>query len=155
MASNAIGSNNATQTALQDNRAVANNDTFGQSLTPEQFAPTISEMPESKPIYDSVRRVQSFEYPVALIESNGKCKAYSDQGTLLDIPQNFCKKWLRDGRYNPYKTQPQQQPTQPNNELLSNLVYGIQAAFSVDCSSSCLPSLKMTLLTTKVNKLNP
>ena len=40
-------------------------------------------------------------------------------------------------------------------ELLSNLVYGIQAAFSVDCSSSCLPSLKMTLLTTKVNKLNP
>ena len=78
MASNAIGSNNATQTALQDNRAVANNDTFGQSLTPEQFAPTISEMPESKPIYDSVRRVQSFEYPVALIESNGKCKAYSD-----------------------------------------------------------------------------
>ncbi len=41
------------------------------------------------------------------------------------------------------------------HELLSNLVYGIQAAFSVDCSSSCLPSLKMTLLTTKVNKLNP
>ena len=40
-------------------------------------------------------------------------------------------------------------------ELLSNLVYGIQAAFSVDCSSSCLPFLKMTLLTTKVNKLNP
>ena len=42
-----------------------------------------------------------------------------------------------------------------NWELLSNLVYGIQAAFSVDCSSSCLPFLKMTLLTTKVNKLNP
>ena len=42
-----------------------------------------------------------------------------------------------------------------SGELLSNLVYGIQAAFSVDCSSSCLPSLKMTLLTTKVNKLNP
>ena len=42
-----------------------------------------------------------------------------------------------------------------HKELLSNLVYGIQAAFSVDCSSSCLPSLKMTLLTTKVNKLNP
>ena len=41
------------------------------------------------------------------------------------------------------------------NELLSNLVYGIQAAFSVDCLSFCLPSLKMTLLTTKVNKLNP
>lgn len=42
-----------------------------------------------------------------------------------------------------------------SKELLSNLVYGIQAAFSVDCSSSCLPFLKMTLLTTKVNKLNP
>ena len=115
MASNSIGSNNATQSPVATGSNGANNDTFGQSLTPEQFAPTISEMPESKPIYDSVRRVQSFEYPVALIESNGKCKAYSDQGTLLDIPQNFCKKWLRDGRYNPYKTPPQQQSTQPNN----------------------------------------
>lgn len=46
-------------------------------------------------------------------------------------------------------------PDLAEKELLSNLVYGIQAAFSVDCSSSCLPSLKMTLLTTKVNKLNP
>ena len=46
-------------------------------------------------------------------------------------------------------------PSIEGKELLSNLVYGIQAAFSVDCSSSCLPFLKMTLLTTKVNKLNP
>ena len=46
-------------------------------------------------------------------------------------------------------------PAMRESELLSNLVYGIQAAFSVDCSSSCLPFLKMTLLTTKVNKLNP
>ena len=42
-----------------------------------------------------------------------------------------------------------------NTELMSNLVYGIQAAFSVDCFSTCSPSLKATLLTTKVSKLNP
>ena len=113
MASNAIGSNNATQSPVATAPNGANNDTFGQSLTPDQFAPTISEMPESKPIYDSVRRVQSFEYPAALIESNGKCKAYSDQGTLLDIPQNFCKKWLKEGKYNPYKAPPQQLQSQP------------------------------------------
>nr|WP_169708866.1 zonular occludens toxin domain-containing protein [Vitreoscilla stercoraria] len=92
--------------------------TLSKSLTPQHFTPVLPEMPESKPIYDDVRKVQSFEYPVALIESNGVCKAYSDQGTLLDIPQAFCKKWLKEGRYNPYKSSSQsvnqstiQQPT--------------------------------------------
>lgn len=69
----------------------------------EQFVPRVNDMPESKPMYDKLRVVKSFEYPAALIKVNGKCKAYSQQGTLMnDIPESFCNKWLKEGRFNPY-----------------------------------------------------
>ena len=116
MASNAIGANNATQTVIDNNQSVANNATYDKNpLTPEAMTPRYQEQPESKPMYDDLRKPKSFEYPVAIIESKGHCKAYSEQGTLLDIPQNFCKKWLRDGRFNPYRepVRQQEQPSQP------------------------------------------
>ena len=125
MESNAIGANNATQIPLRDNQNVANNATYDKNpLTPEAMTPRYQEQPESKPMYDDLRKPKSFEYPVAIIESKGHCKAYSEQGTLLDIPQNFCKKWLRDGRFNPYKEpkkqqeqlKPQQQQTQAQTQ---------------------------------------
>ena len=67
------------------------------------------------------------------------CQLFTKKNMLVEIP--IIQRDYAQGRL--------------ESELLSNLVYGIQAAFSVDCSSSCLPFLKMTLLTTKVNKLNP
>ena len=75
------------------------------------------------------------------------------QEVVFDLTQNYAKRL----EWDPYLSEAylMKNATEPAVELLSNLVYGIQAAFSVDCSSSCLPSLKMTLLTTKVNKLNP
>ena len=116
MASNAIGANNATQTSLRGNIQVSNNDPLDKNpLTPEAMTPRYQEQPESKPMYDDLRKPKSFEYPVAIIESKGHCKAYSEQGTLLDIPQNFCKKWLRDGRFNPYR-EPARQQEQPNQQ---------------------------------------
>ena len=116
MASNAIGANNATQTPLRDNTQASNSDTLDKNpLTPEAMTPRYQEQPESKPMYDDLRKPKSFEYPVAIIESKGHCKAYSEQGTLLDIPQNFCKKWLRDGRFNPYR-EPSRQQEQPKQQ---------------------------------------
>ena len=116
MASNAIGANNATQSSVATANSAANNDTLDKNpLTPEAMTPRYQEQPESKPMYDDLRKLKSFEYPVAIIESKGHCKAYSEQGTLLDIPQNFCKKWLRDGRFNPYR-EPSRQQEQPKQQ---------------------------------------
>ena len=116
MASNAIGANNATQSAVATSSNSANNATVDKNpLTPEAMTPRYQEQPESKPMYDDLRKPKSFEYPVAIIESKGHCKAYSEQGTLLDIPQNFCKKWLRDGRFNPYR-EPARQQEQPKQQ---------------------------------------
>ena len=58
-------------------------------------------------------------------------KAYSEQGTLLDIPQNFCRKWLRDGRFNPYREpnrqleQPKQQQQQTQAQTQSNSILAL------------------------------
>lgn len=116
MASNAISANNGTQPPVATTNNASNNATLDKNpLSPEAMTPRYQEQPESKPMYDDLRKPKSFEYPVAIIESKGHCKAYSEQGTLLDIPQNFCKKWLRDGRFNPYR-EPARQQEQPKQQ---------------------------------------
>ena len=119
MASNAIGANNATQPSMATTANGANSATSDKNpMSPDAMTPRYAEQPESKPMYDDLRKPKSFEYPVAIIESKGHCKAYSEQGTLLDIPQNFCKKWLRDGRFNPYK-EPSRNQELPKQQKLA------------------------------------
>ncbi|UOP04474.1 zonular occludens toxin family protein [Conchiformibius kuhniae] len=83
----------------------------GQSLTAEMFAPTIPEKPESKPLYDGVRQVKTFERVVACVEG-GKtgCTCYSDQATaLVEISKAQCLKYVENGLpFDPYR-EPQEQ----------------------------------------------
>ena len=87
----------------------------GQNLKPEDFVPTIAEKPESKPIYDGVRQVKTFERIAACIEG-GKtgCTCYSDQATpLKEVTKEMCKQYARNGLpFNPYKEE-QQKTEQP------------------------------------------
>ena len=115
MASNAVGANNATQTASRDSRKAANNDT-SQNLKPEDYVPTIPEQPWSKPLYNNVRQVKSFEYPVGFKISKGKCTAYSEQGTELNIPQKDCFRWQKDGLFNPYREPVRQEQAQTRQQ---------------------------------------
>lgn len=92
-----------------------------RSLKPSDFVPTLAEKPESKPIYDSVRQVKTFEYVVGC-HDGGKsgCFCISHQGTTIkEVSQKLCKKYLKEGLpFNPYRddVQPvasvQQQPQQ-------------------------------------------
>ena len=102
MSSNAIGANNATQSSVITTNNAANNAT-SQNLKPEDYVPTIPEQPWSKPLYNNVRQVKSFEYPVGYKISKSKCTAYSEQGTELNIPQKDCFRWQKDGLFNPYR----------------------------------------------------
>ena len=87
----------------------------GQNLKPEDFVPTIAEKPESKPIYNGVRQVKTFERIAACIEG-GKagCTCYSDQATpLKEVIKEMCKQYARNGLpFNPYKEE-QQKTEQP------------------------------------------
>lgn len=84
-------------------------------LSVDDYVPRIKEKPETKPIYDNVRQVQTFEFPNMCIESKARnvCKCYSHQATLIkDIPEEFCKEYVQNGIFNPYKarTDSQSQP---------------------------------------------
>ena len=88
---------------------------IGQNLKPEDFVPTLAEKPESKPIYDNVRQVKTFEYPVGCVDGGKSgCTCYSSQGTpLKEITKAMCKDYVKNGLpFNPYKDEQQtaQQP---------------------------------------------
>lgn len=79
---------------------------LNKSLTPTDFVPTLAEKPESKPLYDSVRQVKTFERVAACIEGgNSGCTCYSDQGTALkEVTKAMCKDYVKNGiPFNPYK----------------------------------------------------
>ena len=88
------------------------------SLKPEDFVPTLAEKPESKPIYDNVRQVKTFEYIAGCVEGgNSGCTCYSDQGTpLKEITKVMCKDYVKNGLpFNPYKDEHQTVTTATNN----------------------------------------
>ena len=100
---------------LKDNSASSANIETVQSsngnLTPEMFVPVLPEKPESKPIYNGVRQVKTFEHIAGCIEG-GKtgCTCYSQQGTpLKEITKEMCKDYARNGLpFDPYKEENQQ-----------------------------------------------
>ena len=88
---------------------------INSNLKPTDFVPTLAEKPESKPIYDSVRQVKTFEYPVGCVDGGKSgCTCYSSQGTpLKEITKAMCKDYVKNGLpFNPYKDEQQtaQQP---------------------------------------------
>lgn len=97
---------------------------IGQNLKPEDFVPTLAEKPESKPIYNGVRQVKTFEYPVGCVDGGKSgCTCYSDQGTpIKEITKTMCKDYVRNGLpFNPYKDKTQTtQATQPQNQAKFN-----------------------------------
>lgn len=78
----------------------------GQSLTPDLYVPTLAEKPESKPLYDGVRQVKTFERVAACISGGSSgCTCYSDQATpLKEVTAEMCKDYVKNGLpFNPYK----------------------------------------------------
>lgn len=105
---------------------------INSNLKPTDFVPTLAEKPESKPIYDNVRQVKTFEYIAGCVEGgNSGCTCYSAQGTpLKEITKAMCKEYVKNGLpFNPYKdehqtaqqtqTAPQTAYTPENGQVLT------------------------------------
>nr|DAX86074.1 MAG TPA: zonular occludens toxin [Inoviridae sp.] len=99
--------------SVKDKSVMAGQEIGGQmapnqnkNLTEDMLNPKIEGMVESKPLYDQIRQVKQFEYPVACI-SGGKsgCSCYSSQGTVIkEIDKKTCNDYVRNGLpFNPYK----------------------------------------------------
>lgn len=88
---------------------------IADNLKPEDFVPVLAEKPESKPIYNGVRQVKTFEYIAGCVDGGKSgCTCYSSQGTpLKEITKAMCKDYAKNGLpFNPYKDEQQtaQQP---------------------------------------------
>ena len=109
----------------------------------EDFVPRMAERPETKPIYDGQRQVQTMEWPVGCIINTQKvCTCYSEQGTKIkEISQQLCKSYVADGLpFNPYKRQ-EQQATQQAAQPESN-GYDGNTAQVAQMGGEPLPSLR-------------
>ena len=101
------------------------------SLNATDFIPKLAEKPESKPLYDSVRQVKTFERLAACIDGGKSgCTCYSDQGTALkEVTKAMCKDYVKNGMpFNPYKDPsttaqaapaPQSPTTTESNQILT------------------------------------
>lgn len=89
--------------------AIPQNQVSGGNLTPDMYVPVLAEKPESKPIYNSVRQVKSYER-IAGCVYGGKtgCTCYSDQATpLKEVTQEMCRKYAKDGLpFDPFREFP-------------------------------------------------
>lgn len=88
------------------------------NLTPEMFVPTMSERPESKPIYNSIRQVRQYERIAGCIDGGKSgCACYSDQATRLrEIPETLCKEYANEGLpFDPFR-----EPRKPENQVAVN-----------------------------------
>ena len=112
----ALTTSDTTDEATTSESSTPPQPTTTSSLKPEDFVPTLAEKPESKPIYDNVRQVKTFEYIAGCVEGgNSGCTCYSDQGTpLKEITKAMCKDYVKNGLpFNPYKDEQQQAAQQP------------------------------------------
>lgn len=114
----------ASSPALQPSQFDYHNNQFknSQSITADMLVPTIPEKPETKPLYDNVRQVKTFERVAACIKGGKSgCTCYSDQATeLLEISKERCLKYVKNGLpFNPYRDEQQQYEfRQPENTSL-------------------------------------
>lgn len=107
----------AQESAATEQQAVLPDKTEGEpvnngNLTADMFVPTLTEKPESKPIYNGVRQVKTFEYIAGCVQGGRTgCTCYSHQGTALkEVTELMCKDYVKNGLpFNPYKEESQGQ----------------------------------------------
>ncbi len=103
----------------------------GQSITADMLVPTIPEKPETKPLYDNVRQVKTFERVAACIQGGKSgCTCYSDQATeLLEISKERCLKYVKNGLpFNPYRDEQQIQNFREHEQQIQLLETQEQSA---------------------------
>ena len=68
----------------------------------EQEAPRLAGRPETAPQYDSMRQVKVMPLAVAFVASKTRCKAYTQQGTVVEMDDAMCRAGVEHSRFNPY-----------------------------------------------------
>lgn len=67
------------------------------------YQPRIDSLPETKPIYDSMRNVVNMETVIGCVESKTDCNCYTQQATTVYVNEQLCKKYARGGVFQLYR----------------------------------------------------
>lgn len=83
-----------------------------QSASPEtvvpnlyDYEPVIANRPESAPAYADLVQVVSYPRISACVmqKRSGDCKCYSQQGTRIEVEYSYCRNYVRERPFDPYK----------------------------------------------------
>lgn len=69
----------------------------------QHYVPKIADLPETKPIYDDVRKVVNMETVSACVKSDKSCNCYTNQGTLLNVSDYSCQMYIKNGIFDRYR----------------------------------------------------
>lgn len=95
--------------ATTDNAMTAVGGEKDQLLTQDHFVPRIKERPESAPLYDAVRQVQSIPSVKGCLESKEKvqCKCFTWQGTDAGLSTDECLAYMQSMPFDPWRKVPE------------------------------------------------
>lgn len=81
----------------------------GRPLVLDDFLPRISQRPESAPLYDGIRQVQSMPNVKGCIHSEAKsyCKCFTWQGTDSGLSQEQCLSYIQNVPFDPWRKAPE------------------------------------------------
>lgn len=103
---------------------------YRQSLVPVDAA-----HPETASMYDDIRELKTFPKFAAAVVSESGCKAYTQQGTPLTIPEADCREFAAIGRFDPYAG-----GTAESGGALKTQASGKPAAAGLQLSQNAVPS---------------
>jgi zona occludens toxin len=96
-----------------------------------QFKPRVAGLHYTAPIYDDVTKPTRAPIPAACIANSKRCACYSQQGTLLDVPDDMCRSvvsggffvaWDEKGGIQPIANQPQAEPLKGGADAVDSWV---------------------------------
>lgn len=70
------------------------------------FVPRVSNVPESAPAYDDLRKLINMPVVSGGVCKGGDCKCYTQQGTVAGLSSESCKKWMDSPPFDHYTVKP-------------------------------------------------
>lgn len=69
------------------------------------YEPVVINHPESAPAFADLVQVVSYPRIAACVQliASGDCKCYSQQGTRIDVEYSYCRNFVRERPFDPYK----------------------------------------------------
>ena len=68
--------------------------------------PRVPALQYTAPVYDEVTKPVTAPYPAACASMGTKCRCYSQQGTILDVPKDTCESIIERGFFVDWDTEP-------------------------------------------------